>query len=50
MEATLLDIMYQLPSMDNVSKVVIDEGVIEGDNDPILIYENTEQPKAMSED
>ena len=50
MEATLLDIMYQLPSMDNVSKVVIDEGVIEGDNDPILIYENTEQPKAMSEE
>lgn len=50
MEATLLDIMYQLPSMDNVSKVVIDEGVIEGDNDPILIYENTEQPKAMPEE
>ena len=50
MEATLLDIMYQLPSMDNVSKVVIDEGVIEGDNDPILIYENAEQPKAMPEE
>ena len=50
MEATLLDIMYQLPSMENVSKVVIDEGVIEGDNDPILIYENTEQAKAMPED
>lgn len=50
MEATLLDIMYQLPSMENVSKVVIDEGVIEGDNDPILIYENTEQAKAMSEE
>jgi len=50
MEATLLDIMYQLPSMDNVSKVVIDEGVIEGENDPILIYENTEQPKAVPED
>lgn len=50
MEATLLDIMYQLPSMDNVSKVVIDEGVIEGENDPILIYENVEQPKAVPED
>lgn len=50
MEATLLDIMYQLPSMENVSKVVIDEGVIEGDNDPILIYENAEQAKAMPED
>ncbi|MGB0468777.1 MAG: ATP-dependent Clp protease ATP-binding subunit ClpX [Pontibacterium sp.] len=50
LEATLLDTMYQLPSMDDVSKVVIDEGVINGDNDPILIYENSEQPKAVSED
>jgi len=50
MEATLLDIMYQLPSMENVSKVVIDEGVIDGDNDPILIYENTDQPKAMPDE
>ncbi|WP_420553805.1 ATP-dependent protease ATP-binding subunit ClpX [Neptuniibacter marinus] len=50
MEATLLDIMYQLPSMENVSKVVIDEGVIDGDNDPILIYENTDQAKAMPDD
>ena len=50
LEATLLDIMYQLPSMENVSKVVIDEGVIEGDNDPILIYENSEQAKAVPED
>ncbi|MGH1461723.1 MAG: ATP-dependent protease ATP-binding subunit ClpX [Neptuniibacter sp.] len=50
LEATLLDIMYQLPSMENVSKVVIDEGVINGDNDPILIYENSEQAKAVPED
>lgn len=50
LEATLLDIMYQLPSMENVSKVVIDEGVIEGDNDPILIYENSEQAKVVPED
>ena len=28
LEATLLDLMYQLPSLENVSKVVIDEGVI----------------------
>jgi ATP-dependent Clp protease ATP-binding subunit ClpX len=50
MEATLLDIMYQLPSMENVSKVVIDEGVINGDNDPILIYEKSEQAKVVPED
>jgi len=50
LEATLLDIMYQLPSMENVSKVVIDEGVIKGDNEPILIYENSEQAKVVPED
>ncbi len=34
MEQTLLDIMYDLPSMENVSKVVVDESVIGGDNRP----------------
>ncbi len=50
MEASLLDIMYQLPSMANVSKVVVDEGVVNGDNEPILIYENAEQPKAAGKE
>ncbi|MDF2180857.1 ATP-dependent Clp protease ATP-binding subunit ClpX [Neptuniibacter sp. CAU 1671] len=50
LEAALLDIMYQLPSMSNVSKVVVDEGVVNGDNDPILIYENAEQAKAAGKD
>lgn len=50
LEATLLDMMYQLPSMDGVSKVVIDEGVINGDNDPILIYENLEQAKVATDE
>ncbi|SIS57730.1 ATP-dependent Clp protease ATP-binding subunit ClpX [Neptunomonas antarctica] len=43
LEGTLLDIMYQLPSMENVSKVVIDEGVIAGTSEPILIYETPEK-------
>ncbi|HLR87371.1 MAG TPA: ATP-dependent Clp protease ATP-binding subunit ClpX [Wenzhouxiangella sp.] len=43
MEGVLLDVMYDLPSMDNVSKVVIDEAVIKGESDPYLIYEN--QPR-----
>lgn len=41
-EAVLLDIMYELPSLDNVVKVVVDETVIKGESDPILIYENNE--------
>lgn len=50
LEATLLDTMYQLPSMEGVSKVVVDEGVISGDSEPLLIYENREQQKAAPED
>jgi ATP-dependent Clp protease ATP-binding subunit ClpX len=38
MEHALLDVMYDLPSMDNVEKVVVDEGMIKGDAKPILIY------------
>ena len=41
--------MYELPSMENVSKVVIDETVIKGESDPILIYENPPTDKAVSE-
>ncbi|HXZ95791.1 MAG TPA: ATP-dependent Clp protease ATP-binding subunit ClpX [Burkholderiales bacterium] len=38
LELTLLDTMFDLPSMENVVKVVIDEGVIHGDAKPLLIY------------
>jgi len=37
-EASLLDTMYDLPSQGNVSRVVLDENVIEGDGKPLLIY------------
>jgi ATP-dependent Clp protease ATP-binding subunit ClpX len=43
LELTLLDTMFDLPSMENVVKVVIDEGVIHGDIKPLLIY--SDQPK-----
>jgi len=35
--------------MDDVSKVVIDETVIKGESDPILIYQSGNQDKAASE-
>jgi ATP-dependent Clp protease ATP-binding subunit ClpX len=38
MEHSLLEIMFDLPSMHNLTKVVVDEGVITGNNAPILIY------------
>ena len=43
LESVLLDTMYELPNMENVSKVVVDEGMIEGASKPILIY--ADQPK-----
>jgi ATP-dependent Clp protease ATP-binding subunit ClpX len=47
LEAVLLDTMYDLPSQHSVSKVVVDESVIEGDSQPMLIYENVEKAHAV---
>ena len=38
LEQALLDPMFELPSLEDVSKVVVDDGVINGDGKPILIY------------
>jgi ATP-dependent Clp protease ATP-binding subunit ClpX len=38
LEYVLLDTMFELPSMENILKVVIDENMISGDAQPILIY------------
>lgn len=51
LENVLLETMYEIPSAEHVSKVVIDENVISGDSQPLLIYESAEKPsKAMPED
>ena len=42
MEAVLLDTMYKIPSLEAVSKVIIDEAVIQGESEPLLMYENAE--------
>ncbi|MCH2056296.1 MAG: ATP-dependent protease ATP-binding subunit ClpX [Thalassotalea sp.] len=47
-EGVLLDTMYELPSMENASKVVVDETVITGESKPIIIYE-TPQDQAASD-
>jgi ATP-dependent Clp protease ATP-binding subunit ClpX len=51
LEHVLLDTMYELPSMDNVAKVVVDDTAIEGESKPLIIYESSEQqrPKAASD-
>jgi ATP-dependent Clp protease ATP-binding subunit ClpX len=42
LEGILLDSMYNIPSLDDVIKVVIDESVINGDSEPLLVYQNNE--------
>ncbi len=49
MEQVLLDTMYDLPSMENVGKVVVDESVISGENAPYIIYEGGEKQLAASD-
>jgi ATP-dependent Clp protease ATP-binding subunit ClpX len=46
MESVLLDTMYDLPSLENVSKVVVDESVISHATEPYLIYSSTPAPAA----
>ncbi|MDP1605321.1 MAG: ATP-dependent Clp protease ATP-binding subunit ClpX [Rhodocyclaceae bacterium] len=43
MENVLLDTMFELPSLSNVTKVVVDENMIESGSQPLLIY--ADQPK-----
>ena len=50
LESVLLDTMYELPASESVSKVVIDESVIKGESEPLLIYENLEPAKVAEED
>lgn len=49
LETILLDTMYDLPSLEGVSKVVIDEAVVEGSNQPYLVYDGGEPKKLTKE-
>ena len=43
LEKVLLNTMYDLPSMDSATKIVVDETVVAGETDPYVIYESKEQ-------
>jgi ATP-dependent Clp protease ATP-binding subunit ClpX len=45
LETVLLDTMYELPSMRNVAKIVIDETVIEGQTKPYVVYGSEDEPR-----
>ncbi|NOQ94766.1 MAG: ATP-dependent protease ATP-binding subunit ClpX [Methylophaga sp.] len=48
-ENVLLDTMFDLPSSDNITKVVIDENVISGENSPILVYQESGADRVSGE-
>lgn len=43
MEACMLDIMYEIPSAENVKECVVGEDVVLTKEDPILLYEQTKK-------
>jgi ATP-dependent Clp protease ATP-binding subunit ClpX len=43
LENVLLDVMFDLPSVERVKSVVIDDKVIDGDSKPLLVYEEVEK-------
>ncbi len=43
LEQVLLDTMYDLPSMNDVTKVIVNESVIKGKSQPLIVYKNAEQ-------
>ncbi|MGH8232663.1 MAG: ATP-dependent Clp protease ATP-binding subunit ClpX, partial [Rhodanobacteraceae bacterium] len=49
LESVLLDTMYELPSLEHVSKVVVDEAVINGQAEPYLIYRGNLQQQSRAE-
>jgi ATP-dependent Clp protease ATP-binding subunit ClpX len=48
-ENALLNTMYELPSTDNISKVVVDEAVILGHSEPYLVYESENKEPVAAE-
>ena len=48
-EHTLLDLMYELPAINGLKKVVIDGNVINQETSPIFIYDNERAPKIAQE-
>jgi ATP-dependent Clp protease ATP-binding subunit ClpX len=49
LEKVLLNTMYDLPSLTNIKKVIIDEASIHGESEPLIMYENQEQSYATTE-
>lgn len=49
LERSLLEIMYELPDIENVTEVVVNEDVIEGRGKPLLIYSSEKAKRALAD-
>ena len=45
-EHALMDVIYDLPSLENVKRVVIDENTINGDGKPLMLYQEASEKLA----
>ncbi len=48
LEEVLLDTMFELPGMDNVVEVVVNEEAISGDAEPLMIYSDSKEQASAS--
>ena len=46
MESVMMDMMYEIPSDDNVGICTITKGVVDGTGEPELVYRDTAVPQA----
>ena len=50
LEGILLESMYTIPSTPDVAKIVVDESVVKGDSEPLLVYETPSAAVAGAEE
>ena len=50
LEGILLESMYTIPSTQDVAKIVVDESVVKGDSEPLLVYESPSAAAAGAEE
>ena len=44
-ERVLMETMYKIPSESDLQKVVVDASVVEGETEPLLVYEKAKEKK-----
>ena len=45
-EAILLKTMFKLPTMENVSEVIVDQSVVKNNSEPLIIHSKNKKPTA----